>query len=306
MSGVNLAVWRPLRPKWRAPPRSWSRGARRGCAPSAARMTASLSALPNTAPPLTSLTTSRSQPLRASLARARSSTEPVASPVSAAKPDDDLRRARVRWVLSSWRMSGFWVSSMVGRRAVVGLLDLGLARRRSGGSRRARRPSRRVGARRPPPAPRRAAAAVVSTRTTLTPAGSGSVDVGGDQGHLGAAGDGRAGQGVALQPARSGCRGSGPGRGTRGCRRPRRRPGGRPGPGPRCAAGPGRRGTTSKISAGSGSRPLPVSAPVSRPSAGSMTSAPALAQRGDVGLGGGVLPHLGVHRRARRRPGSGR
>ena len=51
-----------------------------------------------------------------------------------------------------------------------------------------------------------------------------------------------------------------------------------------------------KISAGSGSRPLPVSAPVSRPSAGSMTTAPRDAQRGHVGLGGGVLPHLGVHR----------
>ena len=56
------------------------------------------------------------------------------------------------------------------------------------------------------------------------------------------------------------------------------------------------RGRASKISAGSGSRPLPVSLPVSRPSAGSMTSAPRCAQGGDVGLGGGVLPHLGVHR----------
>ena len=50
------------------------------------RTTASLSALPKTAPPLTSLTTSRSQPLRASLARPWSSTEPVSSPVSAANP----------------------------------------------------------------------------------------------------------------------------------------------------------------------------------------------------------------------------
>ena len=32
----------------------------------------------------------------------------------------------------------------------------------------------------------------------------------------------------------------------------------------------------------------------------------ARAQRGHVGLGGGVLPHLGVHRRARTRPGSER
>ena len=61
--------------------------------------------------------------------------------------------------------------------------------------------------------------------------------------------------------------------------------------------GPARRGRPRRSPRAPGSRPLPVSAPVSRPSAGSITSAPRRAQRGDVGLGGGVLPHLGVHRR---------
>ena len=42
--------------------------------------------------------------------------------------------------------------------------------------------------------------------------------------------------------------------------------------------------------------PAPVSAPVSRPDAGSRTMAPRRAQRGDVGDGGRVGPHLGVHR----------
>ena len=45
-----------------------------------------------------------------------------------------------------------------------------------------------------------------------------------------------------------------------------------------------------------GSRPLPVSTPVSRPTAGSMTTRAAAAQGRHVLLGGGVLPHLGVHR----------
>ena len=125
----------------------------------------------------------------------------------------------------------------------------------------------------------------------------GQRDVGGDEGHLGAAGGGGAGQGVALLPEerlprkRTGSR-------ARGCRRretttcrPARSGGG--------AAAP-RASTpraTAKISAGSGSRPVPVSAPVSRPTAGSRTTRAAAAQRGDVGQGGRVLPHLGVHRR---------
>ena len=51
------------------------------------------------------------------------------------------------------------------------------------------------------------------------------------------------------------------------------------------------------MSAGSGSRPGPESGPVSRPTAGGSDDGAAAAQRGDVVLGGGVQPHLGVHRR---------
>ena len=75
-----------------------------------------------------------------------------------------------------------------------------------------------------------------------------------------------------------------------------RRRGGRPG---RAAAAP--RASTARhsraSSAGSGSRPLPLSAPVSRPTAGLDDEHAARAQRRDVGLRGRVLPHLGVHRR---------
>ena len=49
-------------------------------------MVTAVSSRPNTLSVPTSLTTSISQPLRASLARPYSSTEDVASPVSAAKP----------------------------------------------------------------------------------------------------------------------------------------------------------------------------------------------------------------------------
>src|SRR4051812_42007690 len=45
--------------------------------PSGARITTSFAGLPKTFPALTSLTTRRSQPLRASLARAWSSTDPA-------------------------------------------------------------------------------------------------------------------------------------------------------------------------------------------------------------------------------------
>ena len=58
-------------------------------APSAARITAWLSSLPKTAPPLTSLTTSRSQPLRASLARARSRTRAGVVAGLGGEADDD-------------------------------------------------------------------------------------------------------------------------------------------------------------------------------------------------------------------------
>ena len=55
---------------------------------------------------------------------------------------------------------------------------------------------------------------------------------------------------------------------------------------------------TAASSAGSGSRPGPVSGPVSRPESGSTTMQPRDRERVDVGLGGRVQPHLGVHRRS--------
>ena len=163
------------------------------------RITAWLSALPKTAPPLTSLTTSRSQPLRASLARAWSSTEPVSSPVSAAKPTIDAARARARsWEISA-RMSGFCVELDRRGGAVVGLLDLGVADRgrpevgRGGGHHHG------VGG------GRRADDRVAQLAGGLDPdhldAGRvGQRHVGADQGDLGAAGGGRAGERVALPP----------------------------------------------------------------------------------------------------------
>ena len=120
---------------------------------------------------------------------------------------------------------------------------------------------------------------VVSTRTTLDAGRVGQGHVGADEGDVGAPRGGGPGQGVALEARRSGCRGTGPGRGTPGCRRRRRPPCDRPGPGRHRRRGRGARRTSSKISAGSGSRPLPVSAPVRRPSAGSMTTTPRAARR---------------------------
>ena len=52
---------------------------------------------------------------------------------------------------------------------------------------------------------------------------------------------------------------------------------------------------TANSSAGSGSRPGPASGPVSRPDVGSHDDGAAAPERGDVGLGRGVQPHLGVH-----------
>ena len=49
------------------------------------------------------------------------------------------------------------------------------------------------------------------------------------------------------------------------------------------------------ISSGSGSRPGPVSAPVSRPDAGSSTTAPRLRNVATFSHGGRMQPHLGVH-----------
>ena len=51
------------------------------------------------------------------------------------------------------------------------------------------------------------------------------------------------------------------------------------------------------ISSGSGSRPAPVSAPVSRPDAGSSTMAPRRRKVATFSTVAGMEPHLGVHRR---------
>jgi hypothetical protein len=78
----------------------------------------------------------------------------------------------------------------------------------------------------------------------------------------------------------------------------------------RCAAA-ATASASAAMSAGSGSRPGPVSAPVSRPEAGLDDMSATRSERRDVGLGGRVIPHLGVHRRgehhraARRQQGGG-
>ena len=110
--------------------------------------------------------------MRASLARARSSTEPVASPVSAANPTTTCPE-RNRWVLSSCRMSGFWVSSMAGAEPssafliLASLHDVGA---KSAGAAAITTASATTAA----ASTSSRSCAVVSTRTTLTPAGSGS------------------------------------------------------------------------------------------------------------------------------------
>ena len=76
--------------------------------PSAASTTTAFSARPKTWPAETSLTTSRSQPLRASLVRAWVSTSASSSPVSAAKPTTSW--PGVRLVTSSASTSGLRTS----------------------------------------------------------------------------------------------------------------------------------------------------------------------------------------------------
>ena len=133
----------------------------------------------------------------------------------------------------------------------------------------------------------------------------GQRDVGADQGDLGAARGGRPGEGVALQAR---------GAVAEEADRVEVLAGAAGGDHDLAAGEVGRRAApraststaSSKISAGSGSRPLPVSAPVRRPSAGSTTTTPRLRSVATLAGGGRVLPHLGVHRRARARPGSGR
>ena len=143
--------------------------------------------------------------------------------------------------------------------------------------------------------------------------GAGSAVFADDQGHLGAAlgRDGRRGRSPACPSC--GCRGSAPGRAARGCLRPRRRPDALRGrsrcaapcgmpPRPDCGPPPERwwariRSHTAYSSSGSGSRPGPVSRAGEPARCGRDDVHAALGERGDVGLGGGVVPHLGVHGR---------
>ena len=64
-----------------------------------------------------------------------------------------------------------------------------------------------------------------------------------------------------------------------------------------CGAPASRWTATAKISAGSGSRPGPLSVPVQPADGGVEHDGPAAAQQRHVRLGRGVLPHLGVHGR---------
>ena len=73
-----------------------------------------LSSCPKVLSVPTSLTTSRSQPLRASLARAWSSTDPSSSPVSAAKPTMTGERPLPRAATSPASTSGLRTSSTIG------------------------------------------------------------------------------------------------------------------------------------------------------------------------------------------------
>ena len=166
----------------------------------------------------TSLTTSRSQPLRASLARPWARTSPSASPVSAAKPTTTWPGAR----------RGDQLGEDVGGCAP--------ARSASGSRRRAFLILRRATS----PGRKSATAAAITTASASggrlehglaqlrggadpddrrRPAGSGSATLAATRVTSAPRAAAVRGERVALPAARSGCRGSGPGRGARGCRR---------------------------------------------------------------------------------------
>ena len=192
-------------------------------------------------------------------------------------------------------MSGFWVSSIVGAEpssAFLILASLHVGRPEVGGGgghhdRVGRGRGRATASR---------SCAVVSTRTTLTPAGSGSVDVGGHQGDLGAAGGGGPGQRVALQArgavaeeadrveVLAGAAGGDHDVAT-----------GQVGRRDAPRASTSRQTLEDLVRLG---QPALAGVGAGQPALGGLDDqGAALAQRGDVGRGGGVLPHLGVHRR---------
>src|SRR5664280_903376 len=261
--------------------------------PSAPKITAALWATSKPRPFPTSLTTSRSQPLRASLDRPWVSTPPLSSPVSAAKPTTTWP-GRTRSAPSSVRMSGLRTRASDGGSAASVFLIL--TTDRTAGAKSATAAAITIAS-----APGAAAStavrssAVETTGTTVTPAGNGTA-------RLAATSVTSAPRAAAVLASAT------PWRPDE--RLPRKRTGSRcsrvppaltttwrPARSARSPATP-RASTnraTAKISVGSGSRPAPESAPVRRPTAGSSTTA--LRQRGDVDPGGRVFPHLGMHRR---------
>ena len=170
-------------------------------------------------------------------------------------------------------MSGFWVSSSAGAEPSAAFLIL--ASLTVGGRKSAGAAAITTASAEPAAASDRVAQLLGGLDPDHLDAGRvGQRDVGGDQGDLGAAGGGGAGQRVALQARGAVAEEAHRVEVLAGAAGGDHDAGGRPG---RALAAPPRASTsaqTSKISSGSGSRPLPVSAPVSRPSAGSMTRAP--------------------------------
>ena len=246
----------------------------------------------------TSLTTSRSQPLRASLSRPCSSTSPPASPVSAANPTTTWPGAPRR-PTSSARTSGCCSSATRrGPAPVVVLLDLGAgsAPRAEVGDRGGHRPRRR----RPrPPADRLPQLGGRARRARrATPAGSGSATLAATR--VTSAPRGRRGRGQRVRPAGRWTRLPRNRTGSSGSRvpparhhdvRPARSAAAPPRPQDACTA---RR----QIARGLG-QPALAGVGAGEPPAGGLEhdARRAPAACATLACGGGVLPHLGVHRR---------
>ena len=166
-------------------------------APSAVSRVISLSGWPKTSCGPTSLSTSRSQPLRASLARPSSSSVSPARGVSAAKPTRTWRgsvRAATRPASTS-----VVCTSVSSSPPSAGLLDLGLAGAGRGEVGRRRRHHRRCRRPWPPPPWPAARSAVEVTALDLGAGRGGQPDIGRDQADLGTAQHGGPGQRPAHQ-----------------------------------------------------------------------------------------------------------
>ena len=259
--------------------------------PSAPSSQPALSGTSNARPSPTAFTSSRSAPLRASFARPWCRTSPASSPVSAAKPTITWPGSRM--AVSSTRMSGLRVSTSGSGSADPFLI---LWRGERGGAEVGHRGGHHDGVGSLRRGQHRLAQLTADpARTTCTAAGSPSSALRGDERHRGAALAATSGERVAL-PARRAVaeeadrveRLAGAAGGDHHV------PAGEVAGHARAAAQ--QPAADSKISAGSGSRPGPVSPPVSRPDRGLDDDRPAAAQRRHVVPRGRVLPHLGVHR----------